>query len=133
MALKDRVATIMRFARIPIALAALASIVGMATTPFERGVLGDVALISSSLALYAAAGWLVVRRGCLGLWDAAAAGGLVMFVDVAIAGLWFLVEGERAATGGVVLSYLMFFVIGMAAGCIGGAVAKWTSNENVAI
>lgn len=115
--------------RLPIILAIINRIAGFYLYIHLPGISGDVAFNIVRLGVFAYAGWLMTAVGDYGIWKAALAGFLLLFLDhVIIKGGSFLSEGQWQAFGGVVISFFMFVLIAMVISGIGGYMGKKRIN-----
>ena len=107
--------------KIVLLLAALNSALWLVLSHFIPDLITNILLNIARTALVLWAGWLVVVERIGGLWGAALAGALVLFVDhPVVGGGYFLVTGEPQAFAGVLISYVMFVWVAMLVGWLGG-------------
>jgi len=71
------------------------------------------------------AGWRLTALGQYPIWKAALSGAILLLVDLPIImGGWLPLEGEFRASGGVIVSYGMFWPVAALIAGIGGAIGK---------
>lgn len=108
--------------RFPVLMAMALAMLPLANFNFGLGSgLSGVGLLVVRALIVAAAGYLAVRDAKGGIWRASVAGAMVFFAEqVVVVGLYFVLIGQYAAAGGVVVSFVMFFWVAMIIGVIGG-------------
>jgi len=131
MAAKHGIAGLIYEIRVPVLLAVLWAVLGLATeSVIPSGSTIDALWLTVRVAFVAAAGFLATRSGRFGLLAAAFAGAIVVFADhVIVKGVTFLAMGEFLAAGGVVVSYFMFIWVEMSIGLGGGVVGKLQASR----
>lgn len=135
MAAKRGILSLVYLVRIPLVLAVLWAIAGLASSSVVTNApVLDGLFFAVRIALVAAAGYLAAK-GSFGMWGAAFAGAIVMFADhVLVKGIAFIASNEFTAAGGVLVSFVMFSWVAMLVGALGGAIAKGRGDsDNAAI
>ena len=93
---------------------------GGRSTVFE-----DILFNAIRLVAWGYAGYLLTFVGGYSIWKAALAGAILLFIDhPIIKGGGFLIEKEFMAFSGVIVSYLMFIWLSIAASALGAFVGK---------
>src|SRR5947208_3595015 len=109
MAARTRLASAIKGARMPIALAVVWALIGIASEnwlPDTDAVEG--LFLTVRAAIICAAGWFAIRGSDRGLWTAALIGALALFAEyVLVSGAACIVIGDYWAFWGVMVSYLM--------------------------
>lgn len=119
--------------RIPLVAAMIWAVLGLFTSSIN-GPVADILWLVVRIAIVAAAGYLVTRRGKFGLGYAALAGAVVMFADhLMVKGLAFLLDGEPGAAFGVLVSFVLFVWVAAFVGLVGGVVGRMAAKSNAAI
>jgi hypothetical protein len=119
--------------RIPVLLAVVWAVLGLFASSIS-GPIADLLWFVVRVAIVAAAGYLVTRRGKFGLGYAALAGALVMLADhVLVKGTAFVLDGELGAAFGVLVSFVMFVWVAALIGVVGGVVGRMAAKSNAAI